>query len=272
MLDGYGNSGIPLKGQPAGQHLIEHHTRGIDVAAGISTVAPCLFGRDIMDGTQGLLGQRLGGVFQTGDAKVGYFYTAVPQDHNVLGFDVPVDDAPAVGVAQAPHDLGDEVQGFPPVQLAPLFHVLFESNTVDELHDDIFRIAAPGHIVNGYDIGMGQLGDSLGLRVEAAAEILVLGQVGLQNFHGYQAVETVAFCLVDHRHAACADALQDLIAVIQHFSNILIHTSTPFLTGSASGLPSRCQEHPAIWQFPANGQGTHPVLHGAGLRAAFPGL
>ena len=48
-----------------------------------------------------------------------------------------------LGVAETPHDLGDEVQRLPPVQLAPLFHILLEGDAVDQLHDDIFHIAAP---------------------------------------------------------------------------------------------------------------------------------
>ena len=124
-----------------------------------------------MDGAKGLLRQGLGGIRQTGDAEIGHLHAAVPQDHDVLGLDIPVDDATAVGVAEAPHDLGDEVQRLPPVQLAPLFHILLEGDAVDQLHDDIFHIAAPGHIVHRYDVGVRQLGNSLRLRVEPAAEL-----------------------------------------------------------------------------------------------------
>ena len=43
-----------------------------------------------------------------------------------MGLDVPVNDAPAVGVAQGLGDLGDEMQGLPPVELVPFFlHILF---------------------------------------------------------------------------------------------------------------------------------------------------
>ena len=143
MLDGHRNGGLSFKGQPSGEHLIKHHAGGIDVAAGVRPVAPCLLRRNIVDGAKGFLCQGLGGIRQTGDAEIGHLHAAVPQDHDVLGLDVPVDDATAVGVAEAPHDLGDEVQRLPPVQLAPLFHILLEGDAVDQLHDDIFHIAAP---------------------------------------------------------------------------------------------------------------------------------
>ena len=258
VLDRHRDSRVSLERQPAGQHFVQHHAGGVDVAPGVDPVAPGLLRRDIVHGAQGLLGQGLGGVLQAGDAEIGHLHAAVPQDHDVLGLDVPVDDAPAVGVAQASHDLGDEVQGLPPVQLAPLLHILLQRDAVDELHHDIFRVTAPGHVVDRHDVGVGQLSDCLGLRVEPAAEILVLGQVGLQNLDSHQTVETVALRLVDHRHAACADALQDLIAVVQHLSNVLIHTSPPSLTASASARPSRCQTHPGSWKYPAGGRGTCP--------------
>jgi hypothetical protein len=135
-----------------------------------------------VDGTQGLLGQGLGGVFKARDAEVGHLYAAVPEDHHVLGLDVPVDDAPAVGVAEASHDLGDEVQGLPPVQLAPLLHILLQRDAVDELHNDIFRVPSPAHVVDRHDVGVGQLGHGLGLRVKPASEVLVLGQIAFQYF------------------------------------------------------------------------------------------
>ena len=179
MLDGHGHGGIPLKGQPPGQHLIQHHTGGVDVGAGVDPVAPGLLRRDIVDGAEGLLGQGLAGVGQTGDAEVGHLHAAVPQHHDVLGLDVPVDDAPAVGVAQAAHDLGDKVQRFPPVHAAPALHVLLQGDAVDQLHDDIFRLAAGGHVVHRHDVGVGQLCHGAGFIPEAAAEIGVLRQIAL---------------------------------------------------------------------------------------------
>ena len=38
---------------------------------------------------------------QKGNAEIRHFHRAVPENHDILGLDVPVDDAPAVGVAEA---------------------------------------------------------------------------------------------------------------------------------------------------------------------------
>ena len=121
VLDGHGHGGLPLKGQPPREHLIEYHTGGIDVAAGVRPVAPRLLRRNVVDRPQSLLRQGLGGIRQTGDAEISHLHAAVPQNHDILGLDVPVDDATAVGVAEAPHDLGDESAGTPASSAGPAF-------------------------------------------------------------------------------------------------------------------------------------------------------
>ena len=170
-----------------------------------------------MDGTQGLLGQgavSAGG--HPGDAEVGHLHAAVPQHHHVVGLDVPVDDAPAVGVAQGLYDLGDEVQGLPPVQLAPLLlHILLQGDPVDELHDDVLNVSGAADIIHRHDVGVRQHGHGLGLVVEAAAELGVLGQVLPQDLHRHQPVQPVAPGFIHLGHPAGADELQDLISVVE---------------------------------------------------------
>ena len=93
-----------------------------------------------------------------------------------MGLDIPVDNPPAVGVGEGLHDLSDEVQCLPPGQLASLLlHILLEGDAVDELHNDVIQLRGVGHIVDRHDVGMGEHGDGLGLIVEPAAELLVLG-------------------------------------------------------------------------------------------------
>ena len=223
VLDGHGHGGLPLEGQTSGKHLIEHHAGGVDIAAGVGAVTSGLLRGDVVDGAQRLLRQGLAGAGQTGDAEVRHLDAAVPQDHDVLRLDVPVDDAPAVGMAQRPHDLGDEVQRLPPVHLATALHVLLQGDAVHQLHNDILRVAAAGHVVHRHDVGVGQLGHRQRLVPEAAAEVGVLRQIVFQDLHRHHSVQAVALGLVDVGHAAAADELQYLIAVIQHFSDILIH-------------------------------------------------
>ena len=157
VLDGHGHSGVALKGQPSRQHLIQHHAGGVDVGTCIDAVAPRLLRRDVMDGAQRLLGQGLAGVCQACDAEIGHLHAAVPQNHDVLGLDVAVDDAAAVGMLERLADLCGEMQRLAPVHAAPPLHILLQGNAVDELHDDVLRLTAGGHIIHRHDVGVGQL-------------------------------------------------------------------------------------------------------------------
>ena len=204
-----------------------------------------------MHRAQSLLGEGcLGCAGQPGDPKIRDLYAAVPEHQDVLGLDIPVDDPPAVGVAQGPEDLGDEMDGLPPVQRgAPLLHVLLQGHAVNELHDDIVQPVGMAHIVDGHNVHVGEHGHRLGLIVETAAEIRVVGQLGLQNLHRHQTVEPVIPALVHHGHAAHADALHQLIPVIQQFPYVLIHRSC---SSSFTAVPSRWSHYPGP-QAPAPG-------------------
>ena len=77
-----------------------------------------------MNGTQGLFCQGVAFAHDPGNAKVHDFDAAVFQHHDVVGLDVPVDDAPAVGVFQAPGDLHGEMQRLFPIENALDLHIL----------------------------------------------------------------------------------------------------------------------------------------------------
>ena len=109
MLNGDRDRVVSLEGKPARQHLIKHNASGVDIGTGIDMAAPGLLWGDIMHGANGLLGHGNLGSGGTGDAEVRHLNAAVPEHHDVLGLDVPVDDAPAMGVLQALEDLHDKV-------------------------------------------------------------------------------------------------------------------------------------------------------------------
>ena len=140
-----------------------------------------------------------------------------------MGLDVPVDNAPAVGVLQALGDLHGKVQGLLPVEDPLDLHILLQGNTVDQLHNNIVGAVRRGNVVNLDDIGVAQHGNSLALRPEAAAEFLIPGKFVLQYLNGNQPVQPVAPGLIDHCHAAGTDYLQKLVPVIQQLSNIIVH-------------------------------------------------
>ena len=208
VLNGNEHRGLALKGQPPGEHLIEHDTHRVQVRPPVDVAALGLLRGDVMHRPNGLLGQ--GGLRgrQAGNAKVSHLNAAVPQHQNVVGLDVPVDDAPAVGVVQRPQHLGDKVQGLLPLQgSAALLHILLQGHAVNELHDDVVEPIALAHVIDTHNIDMGQHGNRLRLRLETAAELCVAGQLRLEDLDGHQPIESMAAGLIHHGHATHANTL-----------------------------------------------------------------
>jgi hypothetical protein len=65
-------------------------------------------------------------------------------------------------------------------------------------------------------------GDSLTLRMEAAAEFIILRVVILQNFHRHKTVQPVAPRLIYNGHSADTDHFQNFVSVVKQSANILI--------------------------------------------------
>ena len=140
-----------------------------------------------------------------------------------MGLDVPVDDAPAVGVLQALGDLHGKVQRLLPIEDALYLHILLQGYAVDELHHQVIGRIRGGNVIDLDDVGVAQHGHGLALRPEAAAELLIPREFVFQNFYGHLPVQPVVQRFIYHGHAAGADDLQDLVPVIQQLPNIMIH-------------------------------------------------
>ena len=159
MLNGNRNRRIPFIGKPSCQHFIQHHTSGINIASGVDMASSCLLRRNIVNRAQSLLGHcTLDRGNQSGNAKISYLYTSIPQNHDIVRLNVPVDDPPPMGMGKPLHDLGNEMKGLLPVQFpTPLLNILFQGDPIDQFHHNIIRLAGilrAGHIVNRNNVGM----------------------------------------------------------------------------------------------------------------------
>ena len=128
-----------------------------------------------MNRTQRLLGEGALGGHDPGNAEIRHLGRAVFQNHHIVRLDVPVDNALIVGMLQGLGDLHGKVERFLPVEVpAPPLNILLQGDPVHQLHHNVIRISIGGNIVNAYNIGMVQHGDSLGLGMEPATEFLIL--------------------------------------------------------------------------------------------------
>ena len=250
VLDGDRHRRVAVKRRTPRQHFIHHNAQRVQIGACIDVCALRLLRRDIMHRPQRLTRERILRGRDLRDAEIGDLHAAVLEDHDVVGLNVAVDDAAAVRVLQRLGDLRGKMQRLAPTQLPLLLHILLERDALDELHDDVVDVVRVRHIVNAHDIRVRQHRHRLRLRVEAAAELLVLKQLFLQDLDGNEAVEAVASRLVYHRHAARADQLQDLIAIIQQRSYVTIHKMLLFLQmlTSTPARASRCRARRGAWR------------------------
>ena len=112
-----------------------------------------------------------------GNAEVCDLDAAVFQNHDVVGLDVAMDNAPGVRVLERLCDLRGKMQGFSPVEPALLLEILLERNALDELHDDVIEVIRVRHIVNAHNIRVREHRDGLRLGMEPAAELLILREL-----------------------------------------------------------------------------------------------
>ena len=132
----------------AREHLIEHDAEGIQVTARVGIEALGLLRCDIVHGADGLTATLFMDILERGDAEISDLDHVVVRDHDVLRFDVPVDDAMGVRVLQRLADLRGVVQRLSGAEYAVLCHALLERLALDELHDDILRLSAVADIVD----------------------------------------------------------------------------------------------------------------------------
>ncbi len=103
---------VAAERQLPGQHLVEDDAERPDVGARVEILAPGLLRRHVGDGPDRrlALGQR-GAAPELGQPEVHDLGLAPVRDHDVGALDVPVDDALAVGLAQARGDLARRLSG-----------------------------------------------------------------------------------------------------------------------------------------------------------------
>ncbi len=153
-----------------------------------------------------------------GDAKVGYFCTVITSDKDVLGFHITVDETGAVGVAQAIASLNGEVQGAADRQqgffLVLLPDDLFERKAINEFHDDKVAVAVLADVVDGDDVGVGEVGGRMGFLLEVAQEAFVAGEAFVEHFDGDEAAQSQVLGAVDGGHTTAANTFEKSITAV----------------------------------------------------------
>ena len=183
-----------------------------------------------MHRADGLVAHRLAlGTGQPGNAEVHHLDGAVRQQHDVLGFHVPVDDAFGMGVVQCAEHLRGKMHGlFPGERAAALFEVFLQRDAVHVFHDDVLELVRHRHIVHLDDVGMVQNGDGLGLVFKTAHQLLVVQKFFFQNLDSHRVAGLGILAPVDVGHAAHADQVANEIPAVQTLADQIIHVVPPY--------------------------------------------
>jgi len=199
------------------EHLEEHAAHRVEVAAPVHRVAHRLLGAHVgrrPDDDPGL-GQApaVSGAQPQRDAEIRHQGRILVQ-HDVLGLDVPVDEAAPVGVVERPDDLSRDLQrlrhGQPVLRVEPAA----ERGPLHVRHhvvDEAVRLAG---VVEGEDVRMRQRRGDLDLDEEPLRPD-ARRQVGPQHLHRDEPVVPQVLRQIDGGHPSRAELSLDAVAVGQ---------------------------------------------------------
>ena len=112
---------------------------------------------------------------QLGQAEVEDLDDAIAGDHDVLGFQVPVDDAGRVGLGQPLGDLRRDRQDLAEGERGPGGE-LPKGLSFDELHGNEGSLIRFRDLEDGDDVGMGESGGGSGLALEPSQALGIRGR------------------------------------------------------------------------------------------------
>ncbi|MBA7711510.1 hypothetical protein ES703_120476 [subsurface metagenome] len=149
----------------------------------------------------------------------------VARNHDVVGFDISVDDVGLVGFTQSLRNLKSDLHRPYQVQLF-FIDQLADSFPFDKLHRDESRSFDFIHIIDLGDRGMGHGRGGFSLLEEPSFSIRIGGQISSQYLQSHWPVQTDVTSTVNHTHAPLTEELFDL-EVLEFFSDHIYSLNSP---------------------------------------------
>ncbi len=152
---------------PSGEQFEEDDAEGINVRALVRIPALCLFRRNILHGAHDLVRFSHPCFAEClGNAEIGDPHPFLLIQQDVLGLDVPVDDAPVMGMLNASQYLDGKTHRFLYGNRMVLINILLQSRTVHHFGDEQLILIRLVHIEDIDDVRMGELDRALNFPLE----------------------------------------------------------------------------------------------------------
>ena len=148
---------------------------------------------------------------ETRETKVHDAHRTVPADHDVLRFEVAVDDAGGVRRRQAAPGRDEDVQHLAPAARLRA-HPLIQRLTLDELHRDVDVIVDGAGVVDRDDVGVRDERDGARFPQQARAAVRRGGPRLADDLQRDPPVEIRVIRRVHLAHPPAPDRVQDLVA------------------------------------------------------------
>ena len=208
---------MPVNGGRPGEQLVRHGAHGVDVHPVVEVrVGGRLLRRHIGRSAErhaggGELLAAGGLAHRLGHAEVGHQGVAAGE-HHVVGLDVAVHHALAVGVGQRVHHLDQDLDRVVHRQFADPRQPLAQRLSLDVGHDEVEEAAGLAGIVERQNVGMLQAGRHLDFAEEALAAERG-GELRAEHLECHEAAVAEVFRQVHGGHAAGPDLPLDAVAV-----------------------------------------------------------
>ena len=208
MLNGNADRRLTSKGRAPRQQVVASHAKGVDVTALVQLATFDLLGTHVERRPHGDADLRqvdaLARLCELSQTEVRHFDLASAGHHDVLRFDVAVDDSGLAGNLQgagnSPHDVNRHRQRGRPLAVQKLAQV----QTMDVLLRDVMNPVLFSHSIDLDDARVIETRGRPRLTFETFPIRLVRNKVGAQDLHRHLTLQRRLFGQVDLGHPAAS--------------------------------------------------------------------
>ena len=223
MLGDDAQRGVRGEGHLAGDELVEHRARRVEVGPHVEHFPSRLLGRHVLgraaDEARHGDSRAALGFGDLGDAEVADLHHlaagVVLDDHHVLGLQVAVDDAGGVRGGEGVEHLAHHTADAPRRQRRLLFDHLEQVGAVEQLHRDVEpAVLVRAEVDDLHRVGVREPTRRARLAVEALDHLGIASEVRVQHLDRHVLLEALLSRGVHPPHGAFADPLVDAVLAV----------------------------------------------------------